>query len=434
MKKVLLTFALALSMSAPAFAATVIGDWAALKSTTDYAGTQKSTVAAGKSANGIVFTRHNLSSYGEHYQAATSVSGTSTKYAGINPLSVATTEICVFCHTPHFGKTTEAPLWNRGSSATGYIAYGSTGTTGPGKTLAGTDTNVGGASLACLSCHDGVTTLDNLINKPGKGSGTAGAGSDAGWVFGEVGNYIGDTNNYANESESTILASGKATSRLNIGAGNSTSTTRSTSAVDLSNDHPIAVVYNDDRASLRPTDTLISGITMNNARMNYGDSTIHALGESASGYYGESTNLWAVKGYISNTATIQDLLRDSGGQVACSSCHDPHYKNQTNTDPAVVCSYFPKKSDRNGTHEIYGNYADGDETDMPTTEGCWQASTGFTVAATVTGLDFGTLDTTPNSMSAFNEHYLSEVDSDGLFLRRVGGNSNSGVCRTCHNK
>src|SRR3990170_2107661 len=190
MKKIILTLALAIAMSVPAFAVeTTIGDWATLSGTNpDYAGTQAATAnLVGKSANGIVYSRHNLSSYGEHYQATSSVVGTSTA-TGIDPLTVITTEICVFCHTPHFGRTDTAPLWNRGSSATGYVPYGTT--------VGGTSiTSVGGSSLACLSCHDGVTTLDNLINKPGKGSRTNGTGADLGWVFGEIGtgDTIGDT-------------------------------------------------------------------------------------------------------------------------------------------------------------------------------------------------------------------------------------------------
>src|SRR4030066_522202 len=176
MKKVLLTLALVIAMSTTAFSATTIGDWEGVESgTTQYEGTQEGTAAAGMSANGIVYSRHNLSSYGEHYQATTSVDGTSTA-TGIDPLTVITTEICVFCHTPHFGRTDTAPLWNRGSSATGYVPYGTT--------VGGTAiTSVGGSSLACLSCHDGVTTFDNLINKPGKGSRTNGTGADLGGGF-----------------------------------------------------------------------------------------------------------------------------------------------------------------------------------------------------------------------------------------------------------
>jgi len=353
MKKILLTFALAIAMSVPAFAATTIGDWEGAEiSNPQYAGTQADSAAAGLSANGLLYSRHNLSSYGEHYQATTSVSGTSTA-TGIEPLSVITTEVCVFCHTPHFGRVDTAPLWNRGSSATGYVAYGTT--------VGGTAiTSVGGSSLACLSCHDGVTTLDNIINKPGKGSKTGGLGVDAGWVFSEVGNFIGDTSGTSDGLDATDANVVKAASRLNIGASNTG--VRDAAAVDLSNDHPINVTYNAGTvASLRPTTTAMSDLTMDNARSNASDPTDS---------FGRSDNLWASRGFISNTVTIAEVLRD-GGKVQCASCHDPHYKNQTNSDPAVVA-----------------------------------ASGGV----------------------------ITSVENDGLFLRRVGGNSNSGVCRTCHNK
>jgi len=421
MKKVLLTLALVITMSAPAFATDIAGWGTAL---TDYPGSSTASVG-GDAAGGVVWSRHNLSSYGEHYQATTSVSGTSTA-TGIEPLTVITTEICVFCHTPHFGRTDTAPLWNRGTSATGYVAYGASE-----QTLAGTSTSVGGSSLACLSCHDGVTTLDNLINQPGKGSRTNGTGADQGWYFGEIGtqDVIGDT---ASGGDAAFNLSNKAASRLNIGANNAGS--RDIAAVDLSNDHPIGVVYYGDPtgvkvASLRPPDTVINSINMSNARMNYGDSISHGLSEDTpTGYFGRSDNLWAVKGFIRDDATtINDLLRE-GNMVQCASCHDPHYKNQTNTDPGVVCSYFKKQNDW-----VAG---DGytDEVDNPSYEGCISASTAGTVVPTDTGVAYGTLAPDVANMTAYNEHYLTDVDSDGLFLRRVGGNSNSGVCRTCHNK
>ena len=353
MKKILLTFALVIAMSTTAFSVTptIIGDWEGTEfSDPQYAGTQEGTAAAGMSANGIVYSRHNLSSYGEHYQATTSVVGTSTA-TGIDPLTVITTEICVFCHTPHFGRTDTAPLWNRGTSATGYVPYGTT--------VGGTAiTSVGGSSLACLSCHDGVTTLDNIINKPGKGSRTNGTGADLGWVFGEIGtgDTIGDTASGGDTPGGAV----KAASRLNIGAANDG--VRNAAAVNLSNDHPIDVVYAAGTvASLRPTSTVINSLTMDNARL---------LASAGTADYGTSDNLWASRGFISSSATISEVLRDSG-KVQCASCHDPHFKNQTNNDPAVVA-----------------------------------ASGGF----------------------------ITSVENDGLFLRRVGGNSNSGVCRTCHGK
>ncbi|MBI5588207.1 MAG: hypothetical protein HY889_07570, partial [Deltaproteobacteria bacterium] len=110
----------------------------------------------GAVANGIGNTRHNLGSFGNVIHTGEQAS---PFLAG-----KGTTEICVFCHTPHHTNTNlaPAPLWNRVNVTATYTAYGTT--------LGGTSvTAVGGVSLACLSCHDGVTTFDNLVNAPGAG-------------------------------------------------------------------------------------------------------------------------------------------------------------------------------------------------------------------------------------------------------------------------
>ena len=266
----------------------------------------------GDAANGIGSSRHNLGGLGEHITTA------------------ATTEICVFCHTPHHTNTANnlKPMWNRGTSApASFTAYG---TTLGGTSVASSD--IGSTSLACLSCHDGVTTFDNIVNAPGK-KGVVTGGSDLGWSFSDVGLPASD-----------FMTS----SRLNIG-------------LNLSNDHPVSVVYNADRAGLRPTNTVISTINLT-----------ADLATSSSTYDNGNMlkNLWAVKGYVSSTATIADLLRDS--KVECSSCHDPHFNNKS-------------------WNEIDATYAGAGITDL-------------------------------------------DAESNGLFLRRVGGNSGSGLCRTCHNK
>ena len=365
---------LLLMCASPSFAATTLAGWDTAK--TDYPGSTAGAV--NDAAGGIVWSRHNLSSYGWPLQV-TVVTGT---YPILTP-QVVTTEICVFCHTPHFGLTTTAPLWNRGSSALAYVAYGTTTPNVPGQTIAGTATGVGGSSLACLSCHDGVTTFDNLINRPGKGSRTNGTGADLGWWF-----YMADAASipivleHFADTGCDSCHSQDESNRLNIGGGPNFN--YSTKTVDLSNDHPIDVAYNGGTvASLRDAGTTISDITILNAR-DLGDSNPDD-GGSTSGIYGRSDNLWAVKGFLNDTATIQDILRD-GGKVQCTSCHDPHYKNQTNNDPSVVDSY------------------------SRTTAGGWPLASVNIVSGPEDGL------------------------IDGLFLRRVGGNSNSGVCRTCHNK
>ncbi|HBG47401.1 MAG TPA: hypothetical protein DDW94_10510 [Deltaproteobacteria bacterium] len=274
------------------------------------------TYEVGDAAGGIATTRHNLGSTGRYTRTG------------------STTEICVFCHTPHHTNTENdiRPLWNRASpNLAAYTAYG---TTLAGTTIATSD--IGSTTLACLSCHDGVSTFDNLANAPGKNGVTLNGTSDMGWTFFDA---IGVTQDFMTAQ------------RLNIGA-------------DLSNDHPVSVPYRELVAGLRPIESVIAAIDLTT------DIGVSALSFDQGNL---QRNLWAVKGYISDTASIQDLLREHNGvfRVECSSCHDPHFNNKS-------------------WNEIDNTYS--------------------TVVAE------------------------QELESNGLFIRRVGGNSGSGLCRTCHNK
>ena len=141
-------------------------------------------------ADDVTNTKHNLST-----------GSTQTIHA-----TTGTDEVCVFCHTPHKGTTT-APLWNRATPAGPWTMYSSNTID---MTIAASPQ---GVSLACLSCHDGATALDNLINAPGSGGYTAG-GTSQGWTFTGTG------------GGNTIPASSVA----NVGT-------------DLSDDHPISVTY-----------------------------------------------------------------------------------------------------------------------------------------------------------------------------------------------
>ena len=75
-----------------------------------------------------------------------------------------TTQVCVFCHTPHQpAGTTQEPLWNK--AATGEASYGVYGST----TMDSTPLEVVGAGVAstlCMSCHDGTVAVGNMINGP----------------------------------------------------------------------------------------------------------------------------------------------------------------------------------------------------------------------------------------------------------------------------
>ncbi len=68
-----------------------------------------------------------------------------------------TGEICVVCHTPHNAdlSVTDAPLWNHEVTSQTFIPYTSS-------TLDATVGQPDGNSKLCLSCHDGVTAIDNF--------------------------------------------------------------------------------------------------------------------------------------------------------------------------------------------------------------------------------------------------------------------------------
>ena len=82
-------------------------------------------------------------------------------------------ETCVYCHTPHQSRADgPIPLWNKPATdlelTNGFKMYGATTTNTAGTTIAGTQTaqQPQNQTLACLSCHDGVTAFDSLINNP----------------------------------------------------------------------------------------------------------------------------------------------------------------------------------------------------------------------------------------------------------------------------
>jgi len=181
-------------------------------------------------------------------------------------------EVCVYCHTPHAANVgfAGAPLWNKDDNSTkSYSMYGG-GSAGTG-TLAGTTTTgmaPNNPSLACLSCHDGVSAVDSILNAPGSGMKTIVGSKDVVTILG------GPASSYGG----------------NIGGVPTVVTVGS--SVDLANDHPVSIPYMPGRASLRATtDTLPVG----------------------------TGGAWVTPG---GGTTVAALLRS--GNVECSSCHDPH--------------------------------------------------------------------------------------------------------------
>jgi predicted CXXCH cytochrome family protein len=245
-------------------------------------------------ATGIKDTKHNLGSTG----------------TGVNKFD-GTAEICVFCHTPHGADTNASvPLWNRVlPAATTFTTYDSLGTS----TLNGKVAPVGSVSVACLSCHDGVTSMSTVINAPGSGGYNAtGAPMPGAWT-GE--NQTGG-----------VMKAGIIT---NIGQ-------------DLKNDHPIGIQYGGGGI----TNTSPTAATKN---PDFKAPVNDTLGAG---------RVWWVDTGADNQGTRQKtdmLLYTRGGSttnpgytgqsdpepfVECASCHDPHTTNPTflriqNTGSAV---------------------------------------------------------------------------------------------------
>ncbi len=67
-------------------------------------------------------------------------------------------KVCIFCHTTH-DCVPEAPLWNRRSSGKVYVLYNSS-------TLNAEVGQPDGASILCLSCHDGTIALGDVASRP----------------------------------------------------------------------------------------------------------------------------------------------------------------------------------------------------------------------------------------------------------------------------
>ncbi|MFQ5852446.1 MAG: cytochrome c3 family protein [Candidatus Binatia bacterium] len=213
------------------------------------------SLTSGAWAAGIADTKHNLSTSGTGIIHLDGTVGTSP-----------TTNICVFCHTPHGADTTvEAPLWNRAVTTSGYTPYSSptldsgTSNSAPQPT---------GASVACLSCHAGDIAFDALRNLPGSG---------------------GFDSNPAKTGVTDWGFTGTTDKKMPAGVTNL--------GLDLSNDHPVSILYT---AAFSPS--------------------------SSSGTNDHATGFKDPTGPISSTGDtyFANGLKLSKGLVQCTSCHDPH--------------------------------------------------------------------------------------------------------------
>ena len=210
-------------------------------------------------------TKHNLSALGP---------GTTRAQAG------ATTEVCVFCHTPHgatqadaAGTALRGPLWNRRvpDGAT-YTPYTSSSLDAQ-SILDGLNATPGGSSKLCLSCHDGTLAIGNV-------------------------NVLNGTANVSIPMQGTGPGG-----TMPAGEGTTSGFTRFL-GTDLRNDHPISLTYNSALATrdgeLRPVD----------AQQRWPAGSGSVVGVRAPG--------------IKPLLPLEPTGANGQGQVQCATCHDPH--------------------------------------------------------------------------------------------------------------
>lgn len=228
----------------------------------------------------VATTKHNLS-----------VSGPGTVKG------TAETETCVFCHAPH-NTAPAGALWNRRAPGTTYTPYSSS-------TAKGNAGQPNGASLLCLSCHDGTIALGELLNR----------------------------------AATVVMAGGVTT--MPVGAGRL--------GTDLSDDHPVSFAYTAALATARGGELVnpatLTGKVKLDASGQMQCTSCHDAHDNTNGKFLVVSNLasalcqtchnktyWASSDHKLSTKTWNGVAPNpwphtTGTTVAanaCENCHQPH--------------------------------------------------------------------------------------------------------------
>jgi hypothetical protein len=237
--------------------------------------------------NTIGNTRHNMT------QTATDGNGPASLYMdrGRNDYW----EICVYCHTPHGANPNPAlPLWNRTIVSTVYTTYNQGGSA----TLTQEVSQPGANSLTCLSCHDGQTAIDSVINMPGSGRYKASQVDSQDTAFLNTwtrkGQGGGGPPRTTGGNHNSLIGCMSCHSDTEFSEG--TSFGAFLIGKDLRNDHPVGVVF--------PT-----------ASPDFRQPTRDA---PLAKYFDTNTN-----GHM-DKEDIRIYQNGSNYQVECATCHDPH--------------------------------------------------------------------------------------------------------------
>lgn len=245
-----------------------------------------SSIAMAAGTGGIAGTKHNLGS------------------SGAFNFTTSTTEICVFCHTPHGADSSAAaPLWNRTLGTEGmYQTYSSLGTT----TMDADSAGIGSVSLACLSCHDGTQAMNVVINSPGSGStGDVNKDTSTSFISKASGVDCAATDGSCGGFKEFNMMSQVSGEMIYL-------------STDLRNDHPISIQF-------------AGGV---NGRLAKDPDFKNAKSTTV----GNGQTVWYVdiNGDSSKQKSDLPLYNRTGtgalageALVECATCHDPHTNNTT---------------------------------------------------------------------------------------------------------
>ena len=250
--------------------------------------------AAAFSPTSVVGSSHDLSATGKDVvSAATQAQG----------------QVCVYCHMPHNATNVGAPLWNRQNSTTSFTMYSKTNSST--FILNAADTNsaaraVGSGSLACLSCHDGVTAFNSLNQTPMLDLDQAVSVLASTYTFklpGLTGAAVVNMN----------AASPAGPGSANLGT-------------DLTNDHPISFTFDSALATLKGSTLRDPAVATTTAGATPALVIYRAGAVAAGGIDTIAAQMLFVSGNGSKTS-----------QLECASCHEPHMQG----DVALATSNYP---------------------------------------------------------------------------------------------
>lgn len=266
------------------------------------------TIPAFTCAQSIVNSKHNLSVSGSGEIKADNES-----------------QICIFCHTPH-NSSPRSPLWNRQDPGSNYTLYNSsTAQALPGQP--------DGASILCLSCHDGTIALGSVLSR---------------------------TEMISFNDGVSVMPDG-----------------RSNLSTNLSDDHPNSFQYDASLAyangELADPATLSGPVKLENERLQctachdahrdlYGHFLVASTQYSELCQYCHQKTGWEQTSHNSSTASWNGSGNNpwfhtpytTVDENACENCHNPHQAG----GPQRLTNYLPEENNCLDCHN--GNVAEED--------------------------------------------------------------------------